>query len=421
MIARVLREYEEALSLRDLARQAQAPATAAESAAALRPRVFIVDDEEGFCQFVSTAVNSFGYEADYFTSAAAAARALRHCSPAIIFLDIALDGSDAIEVLRKLKELDYRGVVQLMSGSNPGLLDDVRRVGERHKLIMRQPMRKPFRMDAIRQVIAEAPIDQWPDKPLFADETPSIDLDDALARGWLEVWYQPKLSLATRTFVGAESLIRCRHPELGVLPPSTFLPGAPTKSLIALTKFVILTALRDWQELTSCDVSPEFAVNAPIAALTDLDLPGLIREHRPKSPNWPGLLLEVTEGEVSNDIGLAHEIATQLRIYGISLAIDDFGEGYSSFARLRELPFAELKLDGSFVKNCAKDPKSAAICHAVVELAHSFGAVAVAEGLENDADVDAVQKMGCDVGQGFALAKPMPSEVFKSVLRYKMR
>jgi EAL domain-containing protein (putative c-di-GMP-specific phosphodiesterase class I) len=85
---------------------------------------------------------------------------------------------------------------------------------------------------------------------------------------------------------------------------------------------------------------------------------------------------------VARDVELVHEIATQLRIYGISLTIDDFGEGYSSFARLRELPFAELKLDASFVKDCAHDVKNAGICRAIIELAHNFGAVAVAEGLE---------------------------------------
>jgi EAL domain-containing protein (putative c-di-GMP-specific phosphodiesterase class I) len=129
------------------------------------------------------------------------------------------------------------------------------------------------------------------------------------------------------------------------------------------------------------------------------------------------LILEVTEGEVAQNVDLAHEIATQLQIYGIKLAIDDFGEGYSSFARLRELTFAELKLDASFVKNCSHDPANAGICQAVIKLAHNFGAVAVAEGLENPADILAVQQMGCDIGQGFAFARPMPSALFTTILQ----
>jgi EAL domain-containing protein (putative c-di-GMP-specific phosphodiesterase class I)/CheY-like chemotaxis protein len=425
MTNRVLRAYEETLSLRGLARRAPDPhgatATAqapdALPASALRPRVFVIDDEEGICRFITAAVAGFEYQADYFTSAPLALRALKHCSPSIIFLDIALGGSDAIEVIRALGQRGYRGVIQLMSGSNPSILEDVRRVGERHKLIMRPPLKKPFRIEAIRQVLADAPIDQWPEAISRADDRPSVGLDEALDRGWLEVWYQPKLDLGARKFAGAEGLIRCRHPELGVLAPSSFLPNAAPQALTALTRFVILTALNDWQELSKSGFNLKFAVNAPIASLTELNLPDLIRANTPKGGAWPGLILEITEGEVAKDIDLAHEIATQLSLYGVSLAIDDFGEGYSSFARLRDLPFAELKLDASFVQNCSQNPKNAAICQAIIELAHSFGALAVAEGLESAADVQTVQRMGCDIGQGFVFARPMPSALFTSVLR----
>jgi EAL domain-containing protein (putative c-di-GMP-specific phosphodiesterase class I)/ActR/RegA family two-component response regulator len=421
-MTRAFKAYEETLSLRELARGATEPeldATAPLQAAALRSRVFIIDDEEGICKFIATAASGMDYEADYFTSAPLALRALKHCSPAVIFLDIALGGSDAVEVIRTLAERQYRGVVQLMSGTNPEILEDVRRVGERHKLIMRPVLRKPFRVEAIRKVLEDAPIDQWPDAARSADEKASVGLNEALEHGWLEVWYQPKLNLIERKFAGAEGLIRCRHPELGVLPPSAFLPNAEAQDLTALTQFVILTALRDWQVLAKDGFNLKFAVNAPIAALTDLNLPDLIRANAPKNGKWPGLILEVTEGDVAKDIGLAHEIATQLSIYGISLSIDDFGEGYSSFARLRELPFAELKLDASFVQNCSQDAKNAAICQAVIELAHSFGALAVAEGLETSADVQAVKKMGCDIGQGYVFSRPMPNELFTAVLRQR--
>ena len=285
MTNRVLRAYEETLSLRGLARRAPdsysatatAQATDVLPASALRPRVFVIDDEEGICKFISAAVEGFDYQADYFTSAPLALRALKHCSPSIIFLDIALGGSDAIEVIRALGQRGYRGVIQLMSGSNPSILEDVRRVGERHKLIMRPPLKKPFRIEAIRQVLADAPIDQWPEAISRADDWPSVGLDEALDRGWLEVWYQPKLDLGARKFAGAEGLIRCRHPEFGVLAPSSFLPNAAPQALTALTRFVILTALQDWQELSKSGFNLKFAVNAPIASLTELNLPDLIR------------------------------------------------------------------------------------------------------------------------------------------------
>src|SRR5262249_52590196 len=150
---------------------------------------------------------------------------------------------------------------------------------------------------AIRTVLADAPIDQWPDAARSAEEKPTVSLGEALERGWLEVWYQPKLNLIERKFAGAEGLIRCRHPELGVLPPSVFLPSAAPAELTTLTQFVIMTALRDWQMLANEGFNLKFAVNAPIAALTDLNLPDLIRANTPKDGKWPGLILEVTEGE----------------------------------------------------------------------------------------------------------------------------
>jgi EAL domain-containing protein (putative c-di-GMP-specific phosphodiesterase class I) len=118
--------------------------------------------------------------------------------------------------------------------------------------------------------------------------------------------------------------------------------------------------------------------------------------------------LEVTESEVIEDVALVHEIATQLRIYGIALSIDDFGEGYSSFARLRELPFSELKLNSSFVQGCAEDAKNANICQSVIDLAHRFATAAVAEGVENALDLATIRDMGCDIAQGFLFAHAMP-------------
>jgi EAL domain-containing protein (putative c-di-GMP-specific phosphodiesterase class I) len=154
-----------------------------------------------------------------------------------------------------------------------------------------------------------------------------------------------------------------------------------------------------------------------VGALVNLQLPALIREHRPRNEDWPGLILEVTESEVIRDVSLVHEIATQLRLYGIPFAIDDFGEGFSSFARLRELSFAELKLDMSFVKNCSDDARNAGICQAIVDLAHHFGADAVAEGLENARDLETVRRMGCNIGQGYLIARPMPKTEFATMLR----
>jgi EAL domain-containing protein (putative c-di-GMP-specific phosphodiesterase class I)/CheY-like chemotaxis protein len=373
------------------------------------PLAFVIDDEDGICTLVMMTLAKMGVEAEKFHTAQAAVAALDRRLPAIVFLDVALLGSDAVDVIRGLGEKGYGGIVQLMSGSNVDLLEDVRRVGARHGLNMRPPITKPFRAESIRQVINSAHLAV---RPLSV-----VDLDEAIANNWLELWYQPKIDLRNKTLAGAEGLIRCRHPVHGVLSPDSFLPGASERSHSTLTEHVIKAALRDWDEIVQTGANLHVAVNTSIGALANLQLPALIREHRPKSDKWPGLILEVTESEVVKDVALMHEISTQLRIYGITFAIDDFGEGFSSFARLRELPFAELKLDRSFVKNCGTDKRNAAICETIINLAHHFGAVAVAEGLENTAELQAVHRMGCDMGQGFVLARPMPKNNLIALLR----
>lgn len=375
------------------------------------PHAFVVDDEDGICKLITMTLATMGVETEKFHTAREAVAALERRPPAIIFLDVALEGSDAVDVIRGLGENGYAGIVQLMSGSNVELLEDVRRIGARHGLTMRPPLSKPFRTDAIRQIITAAHLNDA--------TSATVDLDEALANGWLELWYQPKIDLQRNELAGAEGLIRCRHPLHGVLPPASFLPGASERSHSALTEQVIVTALRDWSEIAETGVLLHTAVNSSIGALANLQLPALIREHRPAKAGWPGLILEVTESEVVKDVTLMHEISTQLRIYGITFAIDDFGEGFSSFARLRELPFAELKLDRSFVKGSGTDNRNAGICAAIINLAHHFGAAAVAEGLESAADLQAVHRMGCDMGQGYLLARPMPKENFMGLLRQR--
>jgi EAL domain-containing protein (putative c-di-GMP-specific phosphodiesterase class I)/ActR/RegA family two-component response regulator len=376
------------------------------------PCAFVVDDEEGICKVIAMTLTTMGVTSEKFHTAPEAVAALDKGLPSIIFLDVALKKSDAIDVIRGLGERSYRGIVQLMSGSNVELLEDVRRIGARHGLTMRPPLTKPFRAESIRHIVREANL---ADSPLAV-----VGLEEALAKGWLELWYQPKVDLRTKTLSGAEGLIRCRHPVQGILSPASFLPGALESSQAALTEHVIATALRDWDDFAATGVRLHTAVNTSIGALANLSLPALIREHRSNSPDWPGLILEVTESEVIKDGALMHEIATQLRIYGISFAIDDFGEGFSSFARLRDLPFAELKLDQSFVKGCGTDERNAGICQTIISLAHNFGALAVAEGIENAADLQAVHRMECDIGQGFLLGRPMPKANFITLLQQRV-
>lgn len=252
-------------------------------------------------------------------------------------------------------------------------------------------------------------------------ETPAFELlGEALRETWLEMWYQPKIDLRQKCLAGAEALARIRHPDHGVLLPASFLPGVDEDTMISLTEHALLTTLRDWETFDAAGFNLRLAINVPVNLLLKLPIPTIVKENRPKAEHWPGLIVEVTEDQIVRDIKRAQEVAHQLRVSGITVSIDDFGAGYSSFHSLRELAFTELKINYSFVKDCATAATNAAICQTAIDLAHRFGSAAVAEGIESMADLQALQIMGCDFGQGNLLAPPMPMPNFLALLNQRM-
>jgi EAL domain-containing protein (putative c-di-GMP-specific phosphodiesterase class I) len=254
----------------------------------------------------------------------------------------------------------------------------------------------------------------------FGGPKDKIPLAEVLKRNWLELWYQPKIELKTMRLVGAEALVRCRHPERGVVAPFFFLPDADEASLHALTEQVILTALGDWEIFNEYGVAMKFAVNVPVSAFVKLPITRMLAEARPRSKDWPGMILEVTEDQIINDLNLANEVAGALRALNCNLALDDFGAGYSSLARLRQLPFSELKIDRSYVMDCDHDQLNAGLCETIVELGKRFGLKTVAEGIETTHESHKLQGIGCHVGQGYLFAKPMPKGELIGLMRKRL-
>ncbi len=255
---------------------------------------------------------------------------------------------------------------------------------------------------------------------MTAETRPRIAIAEALRNDWFEIWYQPKIDLKRKCLAGAEALARIHHPQLGVLLPGSFLPEVDDDGVAELAQHALLATLCDWTMFDEAGFNLHLAINVPVGVLLKLPIAQLVSEYRPQSGQWPGLIVEVTEDQIVRDIALANEIAAQLRVSGISIAIDDFGAGYSSLSSLRDLPFAELKIDRSFVRGCSTDATNAAICQTAIDLAHRFGSGAVAEGVENQADLQALMVMGCDFGQGVLIAPPMPKERFLHLLRQRM-
>jgi EAL domain-containing protein (putative c-di-GMP-specific phosphodiesterase class I) len=294
-------------------------------------------------------------------------------------------------------------------------LEEVRKIGERHGLAMLPVLHKPFRLQEFN-----ARLDKIPSSA--AVSTAEELLSVALRNNWLEVWYQPKVDLKSMQIRGAEALIRLRHPDRGILPPSAFLPPPGNQLYQPLTDFVVRRALADWSSMAAAQsaaggrVDHRFAVNVPASVLRTREFIDNVLRHLPSHPQFPGLMVEITEDEAIADPELAREITIQLKLHNILVSIDDFGSGHSSLERLIQIPFAELKLDRSFVDGCSVDKRKYSICQNVVGLAHRGRMMAVAEGVENADDLQTLIGMGYDMAQGFFLAKPMQWEAVVGML-----
>ena len=237
----------------------------------------------------------------------------------------------------------------------------------------------------------------------------------ALERGEFTVHYQPQVELAAGRIVGAEALVRWQHPELGLVPPSVFIPLAEATGLIAPIGLEVLrTACRQCSSWEAAGLGRlRVAVNLSPEQFRQPELPRSIEGALRDSGLGPSQLeLEITESSVMHDREGAVAKLTELRGLGVSVAIDDFGTGYSSLSYLKHLPVDTIKIDRTFVREMATDRNDAAIVRAIVTLGQSLGLRVKAEGVETQEQLDLLRAAGCDEAQGYLYSRPLPPDAF---------
>ncbi|KAA2264772.1 EAL domain-containing protein [Solihabitans fulvus] len=241
----------------------------------------------------------------------------------------------------------------------------------------------------------------------------------ALETGQVSVHYQPKIALPSRQVIGAEALVRWRHPEFGRLDPDEFVPAVEATGLVdVLTGFVMERALIRVRQWLDRGLRLSVSVNLSVRNLADEDFPTRVAAALERHDVPPSLLtLELTESGVMSDPERDLPVLRRLHALGVVLAVDDFGTGYSSLAYLRQLPVDEVKIDKSFVLGMGTDLGDMAVVRSIVELGHSLGLTVVAEGVEDDAARDQLVGMGCDVAQGYLISRPLSEDRFEAWLR----
>jgi EAL domain-containing protein (putative c-di-GMP-specific phosphodiesterase class I)/CheY-like chemotaxis protein len=389
------------------------PARRTESGGGRVPLCFIVDGDGSIRHFLSLVLHGAGLDTEEFADGATFRAALNRRMPDIVFLDIALESTDSIECVVALGKKVFGGYVQLMSNRGSAVLEHVKSIGQQQRLQMLNTLKKPFETSEILRILQELKLGH---PPALATR---LKLEDVLSNNWLEFWYQPKIDLRKKQLVGVEAFARARHPQYGIVLPGAFMPGALEAGLVTLSEQALEQGLKDNLNFGRLGVNMRLAVNIPIEALVKVPVADIVQTYKPKFEKWPGVIIDVTEEQIVTNLPLAVELAKKWRPLDIYLAIDDFGRGYSSLARAKELPFAELKLDRIFVTDCGTDRVNAPLCKTVIDLAHSFGSLAVGIGIEKASEALALVSMGCDYGQGFLLGQPMPEDRFISLLRQR--
>ena len=354
------------------AKPAQIDATVAAPSERRAPLAFIIDEESNIRQFVSLILQGSGVDTIEFVDGASFREAPIARAPDMVFLNVSLEVQDAVKSIEMLSNAAFTGAVQLMSNRGSAVLDTVKQAGEQLKLPMLPVLKKPFETSAIQKIMSELKLGHGPAAPGI-----KISLAETLKNNWVKFWYQPKIDLRRKQLAGAEAFARVCHPQHGVLLPGSFMPGTDDASVLTLAERAPVSALKSGLSLSRFGVNLRIVINVPVNCLVKLPVGQIVREHRPQVDDWPGLMIDVAEEQI----------------------------------------VAEMKLDRSFVVGCGTDKVYAPICKTVIDLAHSFGALAVGIGLEKASDAMALVSIGCDLGQGFLFGQPMPEERFIALLK----
>ncbi|MGE3889814.1 MAG: EAL domain-containing protein [Vicinamibacterales bacterium] len=329
-----------------------------------------------------------------------------------LLVDLNMPQMDGVEFLRHLKRARFQGGLVLVSGEDERILQSVGRLARAHGLRLLGTLAKPVGLPQLREVLEGPPVRGRVSADVATLTVDETELVAAIAEGQIVNDYQPQVNIATGEFAGVEALARWRHPRRGLVMPAHFIPAAEAHGLAGQLALAVLSrALHDARQWRRAGLDLRLSVNVSVDTLEGLAFPDEVARMAVRAGvAVEKLVLEVTESQITRDPLMLLDIASRLRLKGIGLSIDDFGTGYSSLVQLRNVPFDELKVDGSFVQGASGDTGLRAIVEANVGLARGLAIRSVAEGVEEYDDWELLRKVGCDLAQGYLIGRPMPAD-----------
>jgi EAL domain-containing protein (putative c-di-GMP-specific phosphodiesterase class I) len=377
-------------------------------------RLLVLDDDMDVARIVARVARSAGFQTRITSEPEQFLEEVARWNPTHIALDLVMPRMDGVEVMRRLSELGCRARLILTSGVGTRVLEAARRSAAAYGLQIVGAAQKPFGAQQLRQLLSAAPD---PVRAVTeADDAPELALaesHEALAARAFSVAYQPKVDCRTSAIVGYEALARWQHPVAGAIRPTRFIAFAEAHGFIDVLTTQIFEQALTWAAGTLRDTSISLSVNLSVLSLSDLTVADRLATTCTASGVDPArVVIELTETSAMDDPVTALDILTRLRMKGFQLALDDFGTGYSSLVQLARLPFSEIKIDQSFVLALRRSRESRTIVNATIQLGHSLGLRVTAEGVEDQASFEILGDLGCDLAQGYYIARPMaPAEI----------
>ena len=377
----------------------------------LSTRVVIVDDELQFLKLFSDVAKSAGFETDTFSNPNDF-WLQNYRETDVLILDLSMPDCDGIEFIRELARRECKIQIVLCSGQDKSIIKAAKDLVIAHNLNFLDALHKPISVKAFRNLLVDTK-HVWQDRASSKIEfSVSKDIiEKAVENGEITAFYQPQIDLRTGQLLGFEALCRWRSPLHGLVPPNLFLPIAKAGGLMSqITQLMLHHSTQEIANLNLLlDENFHVSVNIDASDASRLDFPEFIEEVLINSKLRPEhLMLEVTESGMMKEMTNSLDILSRLRMKGVNLSIDDFGTGYSSLSMLHQMPFNELKIDQSFVKTLSTDKTSLAIVETSILLARKIGVMTVAEGIEDQDTWEKLSDMGCNIGQGYFIGKPMP-------------
>lgn len=376
-------------------------------------KCMVIDDDASTLMTISKMLESVGSSEVTRCNSAREALDILSCGTALIdvvFTDLNMPDIDGIQLLRHFTGLGSNFGVVLISAEEPRLLESVHKLASQLNLHIIGKVSKPVTPNQLEGLLQNY-------KPLKLDSATSPgamvcadEVQVALQNQQIQAFLQPQVDINSGKLVGCEILARWHHDEKGWISPTIFIGIAEKYNMISeLTHQIYNQSLDHLAKAREAGFDFRVAVNFSRQVLNNLGLPEeLASAIEKRGLTASDITIEVTESTVAKDMSVMLDILTRLRLKGFGLSIDDFGTGFSSLEQVNQIPFTELKIDRSFVHRACEDSASNAILESSVALTKLLKIESLAEGVEQIEDWENIKKLGCDIAQGFLVAKPMP-------------